>query len=48
MSTGKLFLGILAGVTAGLLLGMSFAPYPGTVAPQKLPKKEKDLANDSK
>jgi hypothetical protein len=48
MSTGKLFLGILAGVAAGLLLGMSFAPYPKTVAPQKIPKKEKDLANDSK
>jgi hypothetical protein len=48
MSTGKLFLGILAGVTAGLLLGISFAPYPKIVAPQKLSKKEKDLANDLK
>jgi hypothetical protein len=48
MSTGKLFLGILAGVAAGLLLGISFAPYTKTVAPQKLPKKEKDFANDSK
>jgi hypothetical protein len=48
MSTGKLFLGILAGVAAGLLLGISFAPYPKTVTPQKLPKKDKDFASDSK
>jgi gas vesicle protein len=38
MSTAKLFLGILAGVAAGLLLGASFAPRT-TAATQKLPKK---------
>lgn len=48
MSTGKLFLGILAGVAAGLLLGMSFAPYPKKVALHKLPEKEKDFTKDSK
>jgi len=48
MSTGKLFLGILAGVTAGLLLGISFAPYKGAVAAQKLPKREKGYITDSK
>ncbi len=48
MSTGKLFFGILAGVTAGLLLGMSFAPWASKETVQKLSKKEKDLADDSK
>ncbi len=48
MSTGKLFLGILAGVTAGLLLGMSFAPHASSETLKKLVKKEKDFANDSK
>jgi gas vesicle protein len=48
MSTGKLFLGILAGVTAGLLLGMSFAPHTSSETLKKLAKKEKDFANDAK
>jgi len=47
MTTGKLFLGILAGVAAGLLLGLSFAPCTKTAVPQKLAKKEKDFATDS-
>jgi len=48
MSTGKLFLGILAGVAAGLLLGMSFAPHTNSETIKKIPKKEKDFASDSK
>jgi hypothetical protein len=48
MSTGKLFLGMLAGVAAGLLLAISFGPQAGTASLQKLPKKEKDVANESK
>jgi len=37
MGTGKIFLGILAGVAAGLLLGMSFAPR-ANMAVQEPPK----------
>ena len=48
MSTGKLYLGILAGVAAGLLLGITFAPYAKTVVPQKLPKKDGDLRKEIK
>jgi gas vesicle protein len=48
MSSGKLFLGILAGVTTGLLLGILFAPDAKKSVLQKPSKKEKDLVNEAK
>ena len=46
MSTGKLLLGVLAGVAAGALLGILFAPDKGCETRRKIAKKGKDYADD--
>jgi gas vesicle protein len=44
MSSGKVLLGLLAGVTAGALLGVLFAPDKGSVTRKKIIKKSEDYA----
>jgi gas vesicle protein len=44
MSTGKVLLGLLAGVAAGALLGVLFAPDKGSVTRKKIVKKSEDYA----
>ncbi len=44
MSSGKIFLGVLAGLAAGALLGVLFAPDKGSVTRQKITKKGEDYA----
>jgi gas vesicle protein len=45
MSTGKVLLGLLAGVAAGALLGVLFAPDKGTVTRKKIAKKSDEYAD---
>jgi gas vesicle protein len=44
MSSGKLLLGVLAGVAAGALLGILFAPDKGWNTRKKISKKGEDYA----
>lgn len=46
MNTGKALLGILAGVAAGALIGILFAPDKGTETRKKIAKKGKDYTDD--
>lgn len=46
MSTGKVLLGVLAGITAGALLGVLFAPDKGCETRRKVTQKGKDLVED--
>jgi gas vesicle protein len=48
MSTGKVFLGILAGIAAGALLGVLFAPDKGSETRRKISQKGKDFVDDVK
>jgi gas vesicle protein len=48
MSSGKVFLGLLAGVAAGALLGVLFAPDKGSVTRKKMTKKGEDYAESLK
>lgn len=48
MNTGKVLLGVLAGVAAGAILGVLFAPDKGTRTRQKITKKGEDYADDLK
>jgi len=45
MSTGKVLLGVLAGVAAGALCGILFAPDKGYETRKKIAKKGKDYAD---
>ncbi|TMI62748.1 MAG: YtxH domain-containing protein [Bacteroidetes bacterium] len=44
MSSGKLLLGVLAGVAVGATLGILFAPDKGTATRKKISKKGNDYA----
>ena len=46
MSTGKVLLGLLAGVAAGAVLGILFAPEKGSDTRKKITKKGKDYADE--
>jgi gas vesicle protein len=46
MTLGKAMLGVLAGVAAGALLGVLFAPEKGTNTRRKLSKKGEDILDD--
>jgi len=48
MSSGKVLLGVLAGVAAGALLGILFAPDKGSVTRKKIAKKGEDFADELK
>jgi gas vesicle protein len=45
MSSGKVLLGLLAGVAAGAVLGILFAPEKGSDTRKKLSKKGEDYAD---
>lgn len=48
MSTGKVFLGVLAGVAAGAALGILFAPEKGSKTRRKILKKGEDYIDSLK
>lgn len=48
MDTGKVLIGILAGVAAGALLGVLFAPQRGAVTRRKICREGENLSNDLK
>ena len=48
MNSGKVFLGVLAGVAAGALLGILFAPEKGSVTRKKISRKGEDFADTLK
>jgi gas vesicle protein len=45
MSTGKFVLGVLAGLAAGAILGVLFAPEKGSVTRMKITQKGEDYAD---
>jgi gas vesicle protein len=48
MSSGRVFIGLLAGVAAGALLGVLFAPEKGSVTRRNIAKKSEDYVDDLK
>jgi len=48
MNGGKVILGLLAGIAAGALLGVLFAPDKGTETRRKITKKSKDFVDEVK
>jgi gas vesicle protein len=48
MDSGKLFLGVLAGLAAGAVLGVLFAPDKGSETRRKITQKGGDLADAAK
>jgi len=45
MSSGKALLGVMAGIAAGAVLGVLFAPEKGADSRKNISKKGEDLAN---
>lgn len=45
MNTGKALLGVMAGIAAGAVLGMLFAPEKGSNTRKNISKKGDDLAS---
>lgn len=48
METGKILLGVLAGLAAGAVLGILFAPDKGSVTRKKIATKSNDLKDGLK
>lgn len=48
MSTGKVMLGVLAGVATGAVLGILFAPHKGKVTRRKIVRRSEDYAENLK
>lgn len=48
MSSGKVLLGVLAGVAAGALLGILFAPEKGSTTRKKIVSKGEEYVDDLK
>lgn len=48
MSTGKVLLGLVAGVAAGAIVGILFAPAKGSETRNKISKKGEKLVEDLK
>ena len=48
MSSGKVLLGVLAGVAAGAVLGILFAPHKGKVTRKKIIRHGEDYAENLK
>jgi gas vesicle protein len=48
MSTGKVLLGVVAGLAAGALLGILFAPEKGSDTRRLIKRKSEDLADELK
>ena len=48
MSTGKVLLGVVAGLAAGALLGVLFAPEKGSDTRRMISRKGEDLADEFK
>ncbi|HLO58856.1 MAG TPA: YtxH domain-containing protein [Bacteroidales bacterium] len=48
MKSGNVFVGLLAGIAAGALLGVLFAPEKGVDTRKKISKKSKDFVDDVK
>jgi gas vesicle protein len=48
MSSGRVLLGLLAGVAAGALLGVLFAPEKGSVTRRNIAKRSEDYVDDLK
>jgi gas vesicle protein len=48
MSSGKVLLGVLAGVAAGALIGVLFAPEKGSVTRRRISKKGDDYLDELK
>ena len=46
MSSGKAFLGVLAGLAAGAVLGVLFAPEKGSNTRKKISRKTEDLMDE--
>jgi gas vesicle protein len=44
MSAGKVFLGLMAGLTAGAILGVLYAPEKGSVTRENIARKTEDYA----
>ncbi len=48
MNSGKVLLGVLAGATAGAILGVLFAPHRGSVTRKKISRKGDYYADEVK